>query len=185
MIKPREGDPGMASSKTDWIALVYSVPASPSKARVFVWRRLRALGAQALRPGMALLPNNKESLTAFEALRKKIEDFSGDAVLLEMNFINPAENDAMRRRFAAADEDALRATLKECAELLERMKRTNDPDARAAIEQALNKKLSVVRRSSADAMKRQADEFEQAVGTLFDTLRGLPAEFAAMLHPDK
>lgn len=175
----------MPSAKTEWIALVYSVPASPSKARVFVWRRLRALRAQALRPGMALLPNSKENQTTLEALRKKIESFSGDAVLLELNFISPAENDAMRRRFAAADENELRATLGECAELLERMKRTADPDVRASIEQALNKKLNLVRKSSTGAMKRQADEFEQAVGTLFDTLRNLPAEFAAMLHPDK
>ncbi len=175
----------MPSVKTEWIALVYSVPASPTKARVFVWRRLRALRAQALRPGMALLPNNKESMASLEVLCKKIQDFSGDAVLLEMNFISPAENEAMRRRFAHADEDDLRATLKECAELLERMKRTTDPDVRAAIEKALNKKLNLVRKSSTDAMKRQADEFEQAVGTLFDTLRSLPAEFAAMLHPEK
>lgn len=172
-------------SKTEWIALVYSVPATPTKARVFVWRKLRALRAQALRPGMALLPNNKESLTAFETLRKKIEGFSGDAVLLEMNFINPAENEAMRKRFARADEDDLRAILKECTELMERIKKTSDPDVRAAMERALDKKLSLIRKSSAVAMKRQADEFEQAVGTLFDTLRNLPAEFAAMLHVDK
>lgn len=175
----------MPPAKTEWIALVYSVPASPTKARVFVWRRLRALHAQALRPGMALLPNNKESLTALDALCKKIQSFSGDAVLLEMNFINPAENEAMRRRFAAADEDDLRATLKECAELLERMKKATDPDVRASIEKALDKKLNRIRKSPADALKRQADEFEQAVGTLFDTLRNLPGEFAAMLHIDK
>ncbi len=175
----------MPSAKTEWIALVYSVPASPTKARVFVWRRLRALRAQALRPGMALLPNNKESLAALDMLCKKIQSFSGDAVLLEMNFISPAENEAMRRRFALADEDELRATLKECAELLERMKKTTNSDTRAAIEKALDKKLSLVRKSSTEAMRRQADEFEDAVGTLFDTLRSLPAEFAAMLHPDK
>ena len=175
----------MPSAKAEWIALVYSVPASPTKARVFVWRRLRALQAQALRPGMALLPNNKESLTAFEALRKKIKEFSGDAVLLEMNFINPAENEAMRRNFVRADEDALRIALNECAELLDRMKKTTDPDMRAAIEKALEKKLSLIRKSPAGAIKRQADEIEQAVGTLFGTLRGLPAEFAAMLHIDK
>lgn len=175
----------MPSAKTEWIALVYSVPASPTKARVFVWRRLRALHAQALRPGMALLPNNRESLTALDALRKKIKEFSGDAVLLEMNFINPAENEAMRRHFIRVDEDALRAALNECAELLERMKKTTDPDIRAAIEKTLEKKLIYIRKSPSDAIRRQADELEQAVGTLFDTLRGLPAEFAAMLHIDK
>lgn len=175
----------MPSGKTEWIALVYSVPANPTKARVFVWRRLRTLNAQTLRPGMALLPNSKESLTAFEALRKKIHGFSGDAVLLEFNFINPAESEAMRRRFVRAGEENLRAALKECAELIERMKKTTDPDARATIQKTLDKKLNHIRKSSADDLKRQTDEFELAVGTLFDTLRGLPAEFAAMLRPDK
>ncbi|HWP51428.1 MAG TPA: Chromate resistance protein ChrB [Clostridia bacterium] len=175
----------MPSAKTEWIALVYSVPATPTKGRVFVWRKLRALHAQALRPGMALLPNSKESLASFDALCKKIEGFSGDAVLLEMNFISPAENEAMRRRFACADEDALRATLRECTELVERMNKTADPTIRATIERTLDKKLSRFRKPPVDAMKRQTDELEQAVGTLFDTLRGLPAEFAAMLHIDK
>ena len=175
----------MPSAKTEWIALVYSVPATPTKARVFVWRKLRALHAQALRPGMALLPSSKESLAALDTLRKKIQSFSGDAVLLEMNFINPAENEEMRRRFIRADEDDLRGVLKECTDLMERLKKTSDPDVRAAIEKALDKKLNIIRKSSTDVMKRQADEFEQAVGTLFDTLRNLPAEFAAMLHIDK
>ncbi|MFV0497130.1 MAG: Chromate resistance protein ChrB [Candidatus Fimivivens sp.] len=175
----------MSSAKTEWIALVYSVPATPTKARVFVWRRLRALHAQTLRPGMALLPNNKDSLAALDMLRKKIHSFSGDAVLLEMNFLSIAENEAMRRRFIQADEEDLRVTLKACTDLMERMKKTADPAARAAIQKTLDKKLDIIRKSSNDTMKRQADEFEQAVGTLFDALRNLPAEFAAMLHVDK
>ena len=62
---------------------------------------------------------------------------------------------------------------------------TVEDNVRAAIEKALDKKLNRIRKSPADALKRQADEFEQAVGTLFDTLRNLPGEFASMLHIDK
>lgn len=175
----------MPSAKTEWIALVYSVPATPTKARVFVWRKLRALHAQTLRPGMALLPNNKESLAALDALRKKIQVFSGDAVLLEMNFLRSAESEAMRRRFIQANEEDLRTVLKECTDLMEHIKKTSDPNVRAAIRKTLDKKLAIIRKSSVNTMKRQADEFEQAVDTLFDTLRNLPVEFATMLYIDK
>lgn len=172
----------MPSAKTEWIALVYSVPATPTKARVFVWRKLRALSAQTLRPGLALLPNNKESLVAFEALCQKITEFSGDSVLLEINFVNPSENEKMLKRFTRAGEDAIRANLAECTELLERMNKAADPEVRAAIGKMLNKKLSHFRKSPPGVMKQQAGELEQAVTTLFDTLRGLPAEFSAMLR---
>lgn len=172
----------MLSSKTQWIALVYSVPANPSKARVFVWRKLRSIGAQALRPGLALLPNKKEGLSAFESLAKKIREFTGDAVIIEMNFVDPVENEEMRKRFFKADENALKDTLSECAALLDRMNKATDPNIRTSIQKELEKKLHRFHKSPTSSMREQADELEQAVGTLFDTLRGLPVEFAAMLR---
>ena len=35
---------------------------------MFVWRKLRAIGAQSFRPGMAVLPNTRENVARFEAL---------------------------------------------------------------------------------------------------------------------
>ena len=171
----------MPSVKTEWVALGYSVPASPSKARVFVWRRLRAINAQALRPGMALLPNTKENLHAFEELAKKIREFSGDAVLIEMNFVDPAENEEMRSRFMHSEVLALQGTLSECATLLDRINKSTDTRERETLKKELNKKLGRIRNSNNATLKGQADEIEQTIGSLFETLRGLPAEFAAML----
>lgn len=171
----------MPNAKTEWVALGYSVPASPSKARVFVWRRLRAINAQTLRPGVALLPNTKENIAAFTALSKKISEFSGDAVLIEMDFVDSTENTAMRERFLKAEEAVLRGALAECTALIEQIKKTSDPHRRATLKKDLDKKLSRVS-DGPTSFKGQADELERAVGTLFDTLRGLPAEFAALLR---
>ena len=91
-------------TKTEWIALSYSVPTSPSKIRVFVWRRLRSIEAQALRPGMAVLPNTSENFTAFSALAEKIREFGGDATIIAMDFTSNAENEDMRYRFSQARE---------------------------------------------------------------------------------
>ena len=73
--------------KTEWLALSYTVPTSPSKVRVYVWRRLRTIGAQQLRNGLAILPNTKENVELFIDLEKKIIELSGEATLMEMNFV--------------------------------------------------------------------------------------------------
>lgn len=39
-----------------WIALSYHLPSDSSKSRVYLWRKLRELGAENLRPGIAVLP---------------------------------------------------------------------------------------------------------------------------------
>ena len=52
--------------RTVWLALSYNVPINPSKARVYVWRKLKEIGAEYFKQGVALLPN-----TAAEA--KEIE----------------------------------------------------------------------------------------------------------------
>ena len=71
----------MPQSKTEWLALDYSLPANPSRARVYVWRRLKSLGAQQLRPGMAVLPNTRENAVQFEALAEKVRALLQEAGL--------------------------------------------------------------------------------------------------------
>lgn len=168
--------------KTQWIALSYSVPTTPSKTRVFVWRRLRAIGAQALRPGLAVLPNEKDCLKSFEELAEKISELSGEATIIAMDFLSEKENAEMKKKFSQAHESCLRETLSECAELLDKLKDTKDSGAREHIERELKRRLLSFKKKSDSPIARQASEIEQAAGGLFEALKSLPSEFSALLH---
>ncbi|MEG1849621.1 MAG: hypothetical protein RR197_03600 [Oscillospiraceae bacterium] len=176
----------MAQPKTEWIALGYSVPANPSRGRVYVWRRLRALGAQWFRPGMAVLPNSRENLEQFELLSRKITEFSGEAVLLEVNFLTPGDDEQMRLRFAEASAQAARAALDECAGLLARMNAAPSAGERSELARRLKKALGQLEESPLRTLGGQAaGEIEQAFGELMGTLRSMPGELTHLLYGEK
>ena len=170
--------------KTEWIALSYSVPTSPSKIRVFVWRRLRSIGAQALRPGMAVLPNCHEGLSAFGELAKKIREFGGDATIIEMNFTDPDENSDMHLRFSQAREQSLKLALSECDGLISQLEQAKDQRSRTAIERELQRRLRRIKNPVASAPS-PAEEIEQAAGDIFVALKGLNAELASLLRSSR
>lgn len=170
-------------TNTEWIALSYSVPTSPSKIRVFVWRRLRSIGAQPLRPGMAVLPNSGENLTAFEALAEKIREFGGDATIIAMDFTNAAENADMRHRFSQAREQSLKDALGECDELVNRFEQSDSPAVRSSIEKELQRRLKKLQKTFSPLSP--ADEMGQAAEDIFEALKSLKSELSSLLRANR
>lgn len=74
--------------RMQWLILAYQVPVNPSKIRVYVWRKLKEIGATYLKPGVALLPKSPGNLVRFQILDKKIQEMNGDATIAEMTFID-------------------------------------------------------------------------------------------------
>lgn len=70
-----------------WLLLIHQLPPSPDYLRVKVRRRLRRLGAAALKQTVYLLPNTAEALEDFQWLRQEIESDGGSAVIAETTFI--------------------------------------------------------------------------------------------------
>ena len=72
--------------RTPWLALSYTVPINPSKARVYVWRKLREFGAEYLKQSVAVLPNTAQNLENLTKLSQRIRQQGGEASLLELRF---------------------------------------------------------------------------------------------------
>ena len=66
-----------------WVLLIYTVPAEPSRKRAYIWRVLKRLGAVYLRDGVAVLPQRPDTLSQLRAVADKIEEFEGQAILVE------------------------------------------------------------------------------------------------------
>jgi len=77
-----------------WLVLIVSLPPHPSSLRVRAWRKLRALGAVALKNSVYLLPFTSENYEQFQWLTQEIQKDGGEATLLKVDRIEnlkPAE----------------------------------------------------------------------------------------------
>jgi hypothetical protein len=68
--------------KLDWLALVLTLPTSPSAVRVRIWRALKAGGCGALRDGVYLLPSRPGCADVLEVLADEVRQAGGEATRL-------------------------------------------------------------------------------------------------------
>jgi hypothetical protein len=92
--------------KTTLLLLLVGVPPQPSSLRVRVWRRLRSLGAVALKRSAYLLPDTPERYEDFQWLAQEIQRAGGDATLIRVQHIeNVSEADVIRLFQEPRDHD--------------------------------------------------------------------------------
>ncbi len=72
---------------TKLVLLIVSLPPNPSSLRVRVWRRLRAIGAVALKRTVYLLPDTPDHYELFQWLAQEIQRAGGEATLLRVEQI--------------------------------------------------------------------------------------------------
>ena len=97
-----------AGAEAGWLVLIVSLPPHPSSLRVRAWRKLRAMGAVALKSSVYLMPWSLEHTERFEWLSQEIQRDGGDATLLKVDRIEnmpPADvirlfHDARNRDYA-------------------------------------------------------------------------------------
>ncbi len=97
-----------AGAEAGWLVLIVRLPPHPSSLRVRAWRKLRAMGAVALKSSVYLMPWSLEHTERFEWLSQEIQRDGGDATLLKVDRIEnmpPADvirlfHDARNRDYA-------------------------------------------------------------------------------------
>ena len=84
-------------SQQQLLLLLLSLPPTPSSLRVRVWRRLRSLGAVALKRSAYLLPDTPERYEDFQWLAQEVERDGGEATLIRVQQIeNVSPGDVLR-----------------------------------------------------------------------------------------
>jgi len=92
--------------KAGLLLLIVSLPPNPSSLRVRVWRRLRGLGAVALKRTVYLLPDTPDHYEHFQWLSQEIQREGGEALLVRVDQIeNMSASDVIRLFHEARDPD--------------------------------------------------------------------------------
>jgi hypothetical protein len=102
-----------ARRRAPWLLLVHRLPPKPDYLRVKVTRRLRRIGARALKNSVYVLPNTDEALEDFAWLRREIAAEGGEAMVCEASFVEGMTNadvKAMMSGTGVSRDEARQAT---------------------------------------------------------------------------
>jgi hypothetical protein len=105
------------AGKTRWLILIYQLPREPSRHRVAVWRKLKALGALYLQDGAATLPEDAATREHLEWLQLRIREAGGEATLWEALPNTIAEGKSLVEEFRASREKAYRELIEAAGRL--------------------------------------------------------------------
>src|SRR5689334_4649724 len=86
-------------SKRSWLLFIHRLPPKPDYLRVKVARRLKKLGAAAIKKTVYALPASDEALEDFEWLRREVEAEGAGAVIARAEFISGISNDELAAMF--------------------------------------------------------------------------------------
>jgi hypothetical protein len=94
------GMPGVLARS--WLLLIHQLPAKPAYSRVKIWRRLKGIGAIAVKNAVHALPMNEDTQEDFEWLLREIVEGGGEAFVCEARLIDGLSDEEIRALFDQA-----------------------------------------------------------------------------------
>jgi hypothetical protein len=94
-----------------WLLLVYKIPREPTAGRVYVWRKLKQLGAIALQDAVWVLPRTDRTHEQFQWLAAEITELGGEAMLWEAEQLYATDTESLRKEFVKPVESEYRDIL--------------------------------------------------------------------------
>lgn len=82
-----------------WLLLTYKIPPEPSAKRVYIWRKLKRIGAILHQETCWILPSNPRSQEQLQWLAAEIIELGGEATLWESDLILGSSDEVLRQKF--------------------------------------------------------------------------------------
>ncbi|HXJ83563.1 MAG TPA: chromate resistance protein ChrB domain-containing protein [Candidatus Methylomirabilis sp.] len=133
-----------------WLTLLTSLPPTPTRHRVGVWRKLQRMGAIRLRGSAWILPENPETTERFQWLVQEIQSFRGEATLLRVDRVETMTDEEITGLFHKARSEEYEAVIRGCREILRYLDRHPGSDRRSTDQL----------RSRLDGLKRELDRVQ-------------------------
>ncbi len=133
-----------------WLTLLMSLPPTPTRHRVGVWRKLQRMGAVSLRGSAWMLPETTETKELFEWLMQEVQSSRGEATLLQVDRIETMREEQVVALFHKARAADYEPVVRRCREILAHLDR-----ARAAHRVPLAQV-----RAKLESLKRELDRIQ-------------------------
>ncbi len=82
-----------------WLLLQYKIPNEPSAPRVYIWRKLKKIGAVFYQDAIWVLPCTPRTLEQFQWLAAELSEAGGEATLWEAQLALSGKDDPLIRQF--------------------------------------------------------------------------------------
>lgn len=103
-----------------WLGITYTAPAKPSRARVYIWRKLKELGAEYYH-GMAMVPQTPRLLESVRKLTVRMRELGAEVSVLEIRFVDPLDEEKVVAQFKRQAENDFRELFLDFARLYEEL----------------------------------------------------------------
>jgi len=133
-----------------WLTLLMTLPPTPTRHRVGVWRKLQRMGAVRLRGAGWILPETPEATELFQWLVQEIQSFRGEVTLLRVDRVETMKDDELAALFHKARAVEYQAVVRGCREVLGQVDR----------HRASHRGSVAPLRGKLDALKRELDRIE-------------------------
>lgn len=84
-----------------WLLLHYKLPTDPSARRVYIWRKLKRIGAILVQDMLWVLPDTPATLEQFQWLTAEIQEIGGEAILWQAQMAPPIQDETLEQQFVA------------------------------------------------------------------------------------
>jgi hypothetical protein len=82
-----------------WLLMTYRIPREPSAARVYVWRKMKQLGAVAVQDAVWVLPATTRTQEQFQWLATEISELGGEATYWLADIVSEGGDPPLRQQF--------------------------------------------------------------------------------------
>jgi len=82
-----------------WLLLTYKIPPEPSARRVYIWRKLKRIGALLHQESCWILPSNARTQEQLQWLSAEIIEMGGEATLFEASLILGVSDETIMQKF--------------------------------------------------------------------------------------
>jgi hypothetical protein len=104
-----------------WLFFSYSLPSEPSKARVFVWRQLKKLGAVNYQT-VWVIPHSNESVNELRKLIETIEGYKGEGMLVEGKALDKNQEERIHKAFMDSRNEEYNEVIEKCEDFFKEIK---------------------------------------------------------------
>ena len=101
--------------QNEWLAISYTLPREPSRARVSVWRKLKKIGAVNVQQSVWLLPMSEENERSFREIKDEVASNGGESFLM-WSSVDGDGRKILIRHFNDARDEEYTELLEQCEE---------------------------------------------------------------------